>query len=260
MPGTFAYRYSGGGRAALAIWRINAAVTPVVTIDCRCRDARVRQWDGKVLAVVQTEGTVTIRLDYLGVPLYVEWGEDQSTGGRFFPETGHRVAEPFLRYWNDHGGLAQFGLPITGPVNEPAFGTGKPRLVQYFERNRFEYHPEGSDPAFRVQLGRLGDELLARNQIDWRTFPRASDANPACLVFGETGHRICPPFRAYWERNGGLSLYGMPLTEAYEENGLTVQYFERNRFEYHPAKAGTPYEIQLGLLGREIYSRWGVWP
>ena len=29
----------------------------------------------------------------------------------------------------------------------------------------------------------------------------------------------------------------------------TVQYFQRNRFEYHPELAGTPYSIQLGLLG-----------
>ena len=52
-------------------------------------------------------------------------------------------------------------------------------------------------------------------------------------------------------------MYGMPLTEVYDENGRPVQYFERNRFEYHPEQAGTPYEVQLGLLGRDLYSRWG---
>ncbi|HET8630995.1 MAG TPA: hypothetical protein VFL91_26545 [Thermomicrobiales bacterium] len=38
-------------------------------------------------------------------------------------------------------------------------------------------------------------------------------------------------------------------------NGQTyrVQYFERARFEYHPENAGTPYEVLLGLLGREQY-------
>jgi hypothetical protein len=34
-----------------------------------------------------------------------------------------------------------------------------------------------------------------------------------------------------------------------------VQYFERNRFELHPEKQGTPYEVQLGLLGTQLYNR-----
>jgi hypothetical protein len=33
-----------------------------------------------------------------------------------------------------------------------------------------------------------------------------------------------------------------------------VQYFERNRFEHHPEFAGTPDEVQLGLLGSRLYS------
>jgi hypothetical protein len=37
-----------------------------------------------------------------------------------------------------------------------------------------------------------------------------------------------------------------------------VQYFERNRFEYHPENAGTPYEIQLGLLGGDLLQS-GIW-
>jgi hypothetical protein len=31
-----------------------------------------------------------------------------------------------------------------------------------------------------------------------------------------------------------------------------TQHFERARFEYHPENAGTPYEVLLGLLGREL--------
>jgi hypothetical protein len=50
------------------------------------------------------------------------------------------------------------------------------------------------------------------------------------------------------------------LTEEFIEisptNGqpYTVQYFERNRFEYHPENAGTDYEVLLGLLGAESLS------
>ena len=51
------------------------------------------------------------------------------------------------------------------------------------------------------------------------------------------------------------SLVGRPLSEEFPEVNptdgkiYTVQYFERNRFEYHPEFAGTPNEVLLGLLG-----------
>src|SRR5205085_8995363 len=37
---------------------------------------------------------------------------------RFFPETGKRVSGPFLKYWQDHGGLAQQGYPISNAMLE----------------------------------------------------------------------------------------------------------------------------------------------
>jgi hypothetical protein len=48
-------------------------------------------------------------------------------------------------------------------------------------------------------------------------------------------------------------MYGLPLTDAFYDGGRLVQYFERNRFEYHPEQAGTPFEVMLGLLGNELY-------
>ncbi len=65
--------------------------------------------------------------------------------------------------------------------------------------------------------------------------------------------RIDARFQQAWERGGGLSMYGLPLTDAYTtEAGLIVQYFERARFEYHSEHANTPNEILLGLLGLEL--------
>ena len=49
----------------------------------------------------------------------------------------------------------------------------------------------------------------------------------------------------------------MPISEEFQERGAdgttrTVQYLERARFEYHPEFKGTMYEVELGLLAREI--------
>jgi hypothetical protein len=69
---------------------------------------------------------------------------------------------------------------------------------------------------------------------------------------------VCGNLLAYWNANGGLQRFGLPLTELHEEliegKPYQVQYFERRRIEYHPENAGTPYEILLGLLGRLVYT------
>ena len=64
----------------------------------------------------------------------------------------------------------------------------------------------------------------------------------------ETGHNVRHGFLKYFNARGGVTAFGLPLTEEFFENGRVVQYFERARFEYHPELAGTPYETQLGLL------------
>ncbi len=79
-------------------------------------------------------------------------------GCQFFAETGHNLCEPFASYWRSHGGLAIFGFPITDAYSETSSTDGKTYTVQYFERNRFEHHPE-SQPTYRVQLGLLGSEM-----------------------------------------------------------------------------------------------------
>lgn len=80
-------------------------------------------------------------------------------GAQFFPETGHNVSEAFLRFWNENGGLAVFGYPITEERVEKNPVDGKEYTVQYFERNRFELHPEHAGTPFEVQLGQLGASL-----------------------------------------------------------------------------------------------------
>jgi len=76
-------------------------------------------------------------------------------GARFFPATGHNLRTGFRDYWEANGGLAQFGYPLTEEFTE-RLADGNAYTVQYFERARFEWHPENADPADRVLLGQLG--------------------------------------------------------------------------------------------------------
>jgi hypothetical protein len=75
--------------------------------------------------------------------------------GRYFPETRHWVGGKFRSYWEQHGGLAQQGYPISDEFTEVSPLDGKPYRVQYFERAVFELHPENQAP-FDVLLSQLG--------------------------------------------------------------------------------------------------------
>lgn len=81
-------------------------------------------------------------------------------------------------------------------------------------------------------------------------------ANPRCFPdISEITHCIDDRFVTYWEQQGGLSIFGYPLSPAYDEQtdvGIrTVQLFERARLEYHPDNA-SPFTILLSHLGRQL--------
>ena len=86
-------------------------------------------------------------------------------GATYFPETGHNVGGSFIDYWRANGGLAQFGFPLT-ELHEERLVPGSPTtyLVQYFERARFEYHPEHA-PPYDIELGQFGRQILAENDL-----------------------------------------------------------------------------------------------
>ena len=101
-----------------------------------------------------------VLLSQLGRQIHpLEPGVAPQDGSIYFAATGHNLAEPFRTYWLTHGELAQFGYPL-GEVHTERLEDGHDYLVQYFERARFEYHPE-NDAANAVQLGQLGRRALA---------------------------------------------------------------------------------------------------
>ena len=78
---------------------------------------------------------------------------------RYFPETGHNLGGSFRPYWEAHGGLAQFGYPLSEEIEE-RLEDGRVYTVQYFERARFERHPE-NPPPYDILLGQFGRRILA---------------------------------------------------------------------------------------------------
>jgi hypothetical protein len=182
------------------------------------------------------------------------------TSERCFTETGYCIDGPIRASWEQNGGLPVFGFPITPQRVETV--EGRTVQVQWFERDRLEIQADGT-----VTAGRLGARYLELQDRSWFTLPQVDSAPPGCRYFAETRHSLCEPFLSYWEQNGGLESFGLPISEAMDEqlpqnmpNMHYVQYFERRRMEYGAAPDDPNYvppgtegnEVWLGRLGANI--------
>ncbi|EFO81970.1 hypothetical protein OSCT_0119 [Oscillochloris trichoides DG-6] len=165
------------------------------------------------------------------------------------PTGGPPIPPDFAAFYSANGGIDILG----NPMSEVIVVNG--REIQWFERARMERWPEYAGSPYEIQLGRLGAEYTAgREFADQQFFV----SRPDLRFFAETSHSIGGAFLTFWEANGGVKVFGLPISEEFDEllpNGKTyrVQYFERARLELHPDAAGTPYIVQVGLLGSALY-------
>jgi membrane-associated phospholipid phosphatase len=146
----------------------------------RLVDGRVVQWFERNRLELNPENPAPYKvlLGRLGAEALERQGRDWWTfpkadpaAPHYFAETGHAIAPQFWDYWRSHGlefgdrgvsfreSLALFGYPLSEPIIETN-ADGGTVLTQWFERARFEYHPN-NPAAYRVLLGRLGAELKA---------------------------------------------------------------------------------------------------
>ena len=157
--------------------------------------------------------------------------------------TMHNVCGIFAEYWAANGGLAVFGYPLSETYTDESG-----MQVQYFERARFEHHPELEGTSYDVLLSRLGADIWKASR-PFEPLPEPDTTN--CMEFPETGQRVCGAFAEIWARDGGLAIFGYPLTVLVDEGGVAVQYFERARFELRPGEWPANQDVFLGRLGAE---------
>ncbi len=188
----------------------------------------------------------------------------------WFEQTGHNVCNNagnlgFKSYWSSHGlefdgkpgksygeSLALFGMPLTGVVMDEN-ASGDQVLMQWFERGRFEWHPDKPD-EYKVLLGLLGNEILDLVS-DERTpepeatqpapsndpcaniaAPRSATIEPACVKFGEQFYVEVRGFKAneqigFWITDGNGITVGTNQTIGVDKQGVaggeldTTDYF-----------------------------------
>lgn len=178
----------------------------------------------------------------------------------FVAETSQWITGNLLRTWQSTPRAVEvLGYPISAPfLQESDFEPGVYRRVQYFERAVLEEHL-APDRSTQV-LGRLLGSELARERRQEPPFMPLKSAPSIGAFDPVTRHSLTnspAPFKRFYDRSGGLPVFGRPISEQFRElNRDTgaiywVQYFERQRMEWHPEVASPASQIMLGRLGDE---------
>ena len=75
---------------------------------------------------------------------------------------------------------------------------------------------------------------------------------PTTIQAKETTADVATLFRVFYDTNGGVEIFGLPLSGNFDRDGLQAQYFERARLEWHPELSGTENEVLVSALGRTL--------
>ncbi|MBN1305229.1 MAG: hypothetical protein JXA13_12405 [Anaerolineales bacterium] len=168
----------------------------------------------------------------------------QEIRSEFFDETGHNLAGTFLDfYYQVEEPVLVYGYPVT-----EEFTSIDGKVVQYFQRARFEKNSLGG-----VKLTPLGlNSYLPGSGIN--------AYNPlACRYFQASGRSVCYDFLVFYEKNGGASLFGNPISNFEYHDDLIVQYFENARLEWRPWMP-EGQQVVVADLGRIYFDQLGEDP
>ncbi len=149
----------------------------------------------------------------------------QTSDEKFFPETGHWVTGEFLdAYLSVDNPTMLYGYPLTDAFEDVI----SHRIVQYFERTRFELVPEESSNP-NVRRTPLGRYLYEPGPA----LP-ASKNNPGCQGFADIEYQVCYAFLDFFNANGKAAQFGYPISNFEIHDDRIVQYFQLARLEWHP--------------------------
>lgn len=172
----------------------------------------------------------------------------QTPSSKYFSETGHNVIGEFYKFYSSNPNATfLYGYPITEEfINKNGL------TIQYFQRARFEYHPELPEGQ-RVTLTQLGRETFVS------TGPLSVSNTFACRTYAETGYPVCFAFLEFFDQFGGTAQFGLPISAFEYHEDKIVQYFEKARLEWQPWKP-EGQRVVVTDLGRAYFDKLGEDP
>src|SRR5262245_7891560 len=78
-------------------------------------------------------------------------------------------------------------------------------------------------------------------------------AQSSALYFPATGHHLTDNqgFLSFWREHDGERLIGYPVTEAFDAEGQTVQYFTKSRLEAQADPNTGEIQVRVGRVAAE---------
>jgi hypothetical protein len=167
-------------------------------------------------------------------------------GVLYVPATDHSVAAPFVATYHRLGPYL-LGHPLTEPYRQNGV------LTQLFDHMRLELR------GGHVVAGALGRDLYTPAPRQ-----RAEPSTATRRYFARTGQLLSGDLLAFWQTNGGETLFGSPISGVVNQpNGdgsgryYLTQWFENACLEIHREIKNPRFHVLLRLLGREYLAKRG---
>ncbi len=154
--------------------------------------------------------------------------------------TGHTIPATFRPLWEQTGGADGLGWPLDEVAAIPG------GQEQWYTYGRIVQR--GDTPPELAVVGRETAQfgsLLTVPAFKSLPKPSASIATNA-QYFPTSGHWTANGFFSFW--NNKKALLGEPISEEFQQDGTTVQYFERGRLEIDPTANNAIRIAQLGMM------------
>jgi len=166
----------------------------------------------------------------------------------YFNSTGHSVSGPLLHFYQQTGGMARHGAPLTEIV------AVNNHYWQFFQNSVMEFDPRYLGTTSEAKLIPLGQQEAAHYDFA----PVTPFTNTVSRwYFPESGHTLSAGFLDYWLNNGDRASLGLPLSEEIQTQdtagqSVTIQYLQYVRLEYRSHPADPSQSIQISPLGQEV--------
>ena len=148
----------------------------------------------------------------------------ESTGVRYFAETGHNLDSPFLPAWQLAGGETGPGLPLS----ESRLVAGQGQIRQDFEALALIHDPSLPDEQ-SLWAAALPDTVIhsVAPASARATGAGCAPGDASCTFFPETGHSVAGALATFWQQHGHAQLIGLPRSEPFPSGSGMTQAFER---------------------------------
>lgn len=235
-------------------WRVQSDKNPFRNL--AAANTFAKSWVAALRASLFAAFGRDFRIGFSGVPSWADFPYEGFAEACDFAHPQHYWHKELMARGEDQVGahLRRVGkakpcIPILTVAREyddaGAFALAETAIRDYPEIQGFSGWVAGDNP-FQSEVMRKAYRLLPEEPVEIMT-----GLPPRSIAFGPYGCHLGGGFRDYYEaaERGGhnpLGIFGYPITEEKTEGGLTVQYFERARFEWHDGG------VKLGLVGLEL--------